>query len=100
MGAKIIRRKRKLKLSGIATVLMIISLVLSLFSSLFIRSYNNSLSIKMQSINKEIASLNVENDAIKVEIQTLANKDRVISIANEAGLSMNQNSIVTIASGD
>ena len=77
-----------------------VSLVMYLCSSLFLRSINNSLSTQKQQIETQIAALKVENDAVKVAIQGLSNRERVVSIATDAGLSMNQSNIVTITKGE
>ena len=55
---------------------------------------------KKQQLESQIAALEVENDAIKVTIQNLSTRDRVVSIANDAGLTMNQSNIVTITEGE
>lgn len=77
-------------------VLFAFSLVLWLGCSLFLRSYNINLSMEQQEIQSKISSLQVENDAMKVEIQALNSRERVTNIAEDAGLATNQNNIVTV----
>ncbi|SJZ84747.1 hypothetical protein [Anaerorhabdus furcosa] len=100
--AKIVKKKKvkKLRLQNFTVVLFLFAALSSLGSSLFLRSYNNSLSVAKQKIDVEIASYQTENEAVKVEIQTLSSRDRVESIANDAGLGLDQNNIVTIANGE
>ena len=71
-----------------------------LISSLFLRSYNNSLSLKKQSIISQINTIEVENEAINIAIQNLSTRDRVVAIANENGLNLDQNNIITITNGE
>ena len=96
------KKKRRINLFRLSIGLFFISAAAALFSSLFLRSYNNSLSTQKQSIDSQIATIQTQNDAVKVEIQTLSTRERVDNIANENGLSLNQDNIVTIAvnSGD
>ncbi|MEF9967584.1 MAG: hypothetical protein RR766_03645 [Longicatena sp.] len=100
--AKIVKKKKvkKLRLQNFTVVLFLFAAIASLSSRLFLRSYNNSLSVARQSIESEIASIQTENEAVKVEIQTLSSRDRIESIATDAGLGLDQNNIVTIANGD
>lgn len=72
------------------------SLLMWLGCSLFLRSYNINLSMEQQEIQSKISSLQVENDAMKVEIQALNSRERVTNIAQDAGLETNQNNIVTV----
>ncbi len=100
--AKIVkkRKKRSIKLQVFSIFMLSLSCVCYLGTSLFVRSYNNSLSTQKQQLESQIAALEVENDAIKVTIQNLSTRDRVVSIANDAGLTMNQSNIVTITEGE
>lgn len=94
---KIVRkRKRKFGLSQFATTFLFFSAIAYVVSALFLRSYNNNLSTKKQQIDAQIAQLQVQNDAVAVEVNTLNNRDRVNSIASDDGLSMDQSNIVTI----
>ena len=95
-----VKKKRSMRLQGFTLLFFSVSLVMYLCSSLFLRSINNSLSTQKQQIETQIAALKVENDAVKVAIQGLSNRERVVSIATDAGLSMNQSNIVTITKGE
>ena len=65
------RKKRKLKMGTFSMTLLVISSLLYLCSTLFLRSYNNSLSSKKQEIEAKIAELQEE----------FVNMDSVCSIA-------------------
>ena len=95
-----VKKKRSMRLQVFTLLFFSVSLVMYLCSSLFLRSINNSLSTQKQQIETQIAALKVENDAVKVAIQGLSNRERVVSIATDAGLSMNQSNIVTIKKGE
>lgn len=95
--AKLVKKKKKLRLEGFAAALFFIAAVFSVSSSLFLRTYNNSLSAQKQSIGRQISALQTENDALKVQVQSLSTRDRVTDIAQQDGMAQNQNNIVTIA---
>lgn len=99
--ARMIRRKRR-RLSFVSKcgVVLSISLVAWLFTSLFIGSVNTTLTIEIQSMSNEVASLKSENQQLNIDIQTLQNKDRVYTIAKDAGLNQNQDNVVSVAQGD
>ena len=98
--AKIIRKKRTLRIERVAIVLFVFACGLSLVSSLFLRSYNNSLSMQVQKMETEIAKLETANEAAQVAIQNLSTKDRVLTVATEEGLTMKSVNVVTIAGGE
>ncbi|MBQ1508349.1 MAG: hypothetical protein IIZ47_02910 [Erysipelotrichaceae bacterium] len=95
--AKIVKKKkRKLSFVGKAIVFFVFSLVLMLGSSLYFGTRNASLSIKIQKMNNEIAAIRAENQNLNIEIQTLQNKERVYTIAQDAGLDQSQDNIVSV----
>ncbi len=94
------KSRKQFNLIGFTLIFCLCSGLFALSTRLFLRTANNTLSAKKQSIEREIAQIETQNDAIKVEIQTLSTRERVDNIANENGLSLNQDNIVTIAVND
>lgn len=94
---KRVKKKRRINLVGFSVTVFFMSAALALFCTLFLRSYNNSLSTQKQSIDSQIATIETQNDAVKVEIQTLSSSDRVDEIAAGDGMSRNQSNIITIS---
>ncbi|MCR5795792.1 MAG: hypothetical protein K6G61_10670 [Solobacterium sp.] len=94
------KKRRVLKLQNLAFFMVLVSTLTFLFSSLFLRSYNNSLSTRKQELEAEIASIELQNDALNVEISQLTSTERVDEIAANSGLTRDQNNIITIASDD
>ena len=92
-------KKRKIKKFNLAAFIFILAVVSHILSSLFIQSYNNDLSMKIQQTKQTIESTKTNNDALKVNIQSLSASERVIEIADGAGLSLNQNNIISISNG-
>lgn len=95
--AKIRRKKRKTdKLNRFAVIIFSIALITMLGTSLFIGSYNTNLTMEIQNMTSQIDSLKSDNEKITIEISSLENKDRVYSVANDAGLDQNQDNIISI----
>lgn len=95
--AKIVKKKkRKMTFIAKACIFFLFSLVCMLGSSLYVGTMNASLSIKIQKMNNEIASLKMENQNLSIEIQTLQNKERVYTIAQDAGMDQNQDNIISV----
>lgn len=84
------------KIYKLAFIMASLSAIAWLGSALFLRSYNINLSMKQQEIEQQIDDINVVNDALRVEIQELINRERVVNIAEGDGMQQNQNNIVTI----
>ena len=91
---KILRRIRYVRVLGIIAIM---SSALYITSSLLLQSYNNDLSMQIQSIKNDITTIQETNDALKINIQSLSSNNRVQEIANDAGLSLNQNNIISIS---
>lgn len=94
------KKKRRLDFFHLSLNIFVCAAVLFFLFSLFVRSYNNSLSTKIQEIDSQITTLETENDAMQVDIQTLANRDRVNTIASDAGMSSDSDSVITISAAD
>lgn len=95
--AKVIKRKkRKAKYLTKCTFILSVALMLQLFSSVVLGAKNTNLTIDIQRTQNEIEQLKMENSQLSISIQTLQNKDRVYTIANEAGMSQSQDNVVSV----
>ena len=95
--AKIVKRKRrKLKLQGFAIILFSVALLSWLGTTLFVNTINASLTMKIQQMNEELASLGEENQTLNFEIQSLENKDRIYEVASTNNLNQIQDNIISI----
>ena len=90
------RRVRRVKTSFFALVFWLFTFVIYLFSSLFLRTYNVSLSRSLQTCNAEITSYQRENAAIALQIQQLSTYDRVLASVEGEDMSVMEENIVTI----
>lgn len=94
------KRKRKLRFEALAGLFFIFASIIAICSNLFISSMHASLMIDIQKMNIESETLRTENKKLSIEIQTLQNKDRVFTIAQDAGLEQNQDNVVSVAMGE
>ncbi len=97
--ARIVKTKKKrrtFQLQNFTAMLLFVSVAFYLASVLFLRSYNNRLSTEKQKIDSQIATLEIENKAVEVEIARLSSADRIDQIATVNGLTVNQDNIIMI----
>ncbi len=95
--ARIVKRKRrKVRLIGLASLLFITSALALLVTSLMVKTRNASLTMKIQAMNEELEALKAENTTLNFDIQNLENKERVYVIAQSANMIQNQDNIITL----
>jgi cell division protein FtsL len=99
--AKKVKRVRSKRFSITRTIrtLFLFSCVLFVASALFLRSYNVCLSVAKQKVDKQILSVSKQNQTLASDIQVLSAYTRVAAIAQQEGLSLIQNNIVTVEKG-
>ena len=88
---------KRIKYNRLLSLFTFLSFTLYLFTCLFLQSYNNDLSMQLQSIKGDIVTIQDTNNSLKINIQSLSSNNRVQHIAGEAGLSLNQNNIISIS---
>lgn len=99
MAKRIVKRKKKLNYNGKIYFAVLITLGIFLFTQVFIRTENTKLMKSIQDIEKEVVAAEIDNDVLLGDIQDLRAYSRVVSIAHDAGLETNNNT-VTIKPGD
>ena len=99
MAKRIVKRKRKLNWNGLIYSFVILSAGLFFVTQIFIRTENTRLMKSIQDVEKEIVVNKIDNEVLLGDIQDLREYSRVVSIAHEAGLETNNNT-VTIKQGD
>lgn len=94
------RKRRRFRIEAVAAILFTLSLGAVLFSSLFLNTRMISLTMEKQRLEDRVAMLREENQLLTIEIQTLENKERVYTIAQESGLEQNQANIISVHLGN
>lgn len=93
---KISKRKKKKNNVRFAFTLLFFSSAAFLATCLFLKSYNNQLSIDIQRIEREIAQLETENEAMSLVIAEKTNRVNIAEVAIANNLTYNSVNIVTI----
>lgn len=83
-------------MNGFALVLFTFSLIAWLATSLLVNTVNNNLTMKIQSMNEELASLRSENQVLTYEINNLENKDRIYAAAEAANMNQVTDNIISV----
>ena len=83
-------------MNGFALVLFTFSLIAWLATSLLVNTVNNNLTMKIQSMNEELASLRSENQVLNYEINNLENKDRIYAVAEAANMNQVTDNIISV----
>ncbi len=97
--AKIVRKKRKLKIQALASLFFFLSLLLYLGSVTILKSYNYVLSGEVEEKESARADLQAEVANLEATVKQLSNYDYIVSIAEKAGIKANQSN-VKILSGE
>lgn len=75
------------------------SALLYLCSTLFLKSYNNTLSTKKQTVETQVIAVKQQNDEASKEVNELSSQNRVASVA-QSSLSYQAQNIVTVTDGN
>ena len=93
------KKKKKSIIQRIELVFCIFSFVLLLCSPLaivFAQATLSEVNIEVEQIRKQIKSQEKKNESLSMKIDELASLDKIISIAEEQGLSYNNNNIKVV----
>ncbi len=88
--ARVVRKKRKLRIQGFATLFFMISVCLYLGAMFGLKSYNITLQSQSQELSAQRAQLEEAVKSAELDVKTLQNKDRITAIAEEDGITSNQ----------
>ncbi|MDY6062188.1 MAG: hypothetical protein SPI53_00100 [Erysipelotrichaceae bacterium] len=94
---KVRRKKQKRIKASFVYRFFLFSVFVSIFSSLFLHSYNTGMIIAVQKDQDSIAKIKTENEVLKVKIQNLVSQDRVYKVAETSGMSVKEDSVIRIA---
>lgn len=94
--AKIVKKKRRLKIEAMVSLFFVLSLFMYLGSALFLKSYNVILSADLNNKESELAKKNDEMESLRLAVKELEDRDRILAVANESGIVANQNNVVIV----
>lgn len=83
-------KKRETKFTKFARKLLIVTFSIFVIGFIALNSYESSLNIDSQKIEKEISTIESDIDGLNMKKQELATFSRITSIANEKGYTYKQ----------
>lgn len=96
MARIVLRTKHKFGFNSFVKLFFFMVFCSYLFSTLFIKPLNVKMMIDIQNMSLEVESLKKNNQKLTIEIQSLQNRDRIYTIAEDAGLKQNQDNIISV----
>jgi len=95
--AKIYRRKRRhIGFEGFCTICFVVAIILTFFANIFLRTANAARMMKIQDIQAEANVLRQSNSELTIQIQSLQNKERIYTFAQEEGMSQNEANVINL----
>lgn len=90
----IVKRRRKIRWSGALGTLFTLAVVLAFASQIIVKTTNQSIANEIEKVKRETATLKSENDVLKSDVNELRNRNRIVTIAEQAGLESRNNTVV------
>lgn len=89
------KNKRETKFEKFAKKFLIVSFVLFALGVVALNSYESTLNVNCQKVEKEISSIQSDIDSLDMRKQELASFSRISSIATSKGYKYRQSSVAT-----
>lgn len=97
---KIVKKKKRIRIESLVAMIFAIASVSFVFSVTVLRSRNVLLTRQNEEIERTNDKLANDVANLEVEVKQLDNRERILEIAKGHGLSVNQDSIVSVYSDD
>ena len=91
--AKIIKKKRKLRVEAFATLFFFVAIVLYLTSMTALKSYNVVLATHSESTSAEVSTLKEQVATLETTVKELASSERIMAIAAEDNIKAIQGNV-------
>ncbi|MEG0823538.1 MAG: hypothetical protein RR929_00585 [Erysipelotrichaceae bacterium] len=91
---KKIKKTKKFNVYKMTQNLFVFSLLLFLATNLILKSYNVTLQYKAQTLEETIQAETEKKQTLKLEIDQLGSRERVMAIVEKDGFKLNQNNVV------
>lgn len=89
-------KRKKAKMLIFSIILCGTCLIAYTASSIYLKQYNNQLSVNIQVTEAKISSLSTEKEALQVEIDKLATKTKVVDAVDSDEMTQNNENIIYI----
>ena len=94
--AKLIKKRKKLKLNNFASLLFTISVLTYICTMVFVKSYNATLQNQLTDLQVKNKVQQEKNQTLKLEVEKMTNRANLVAIVNEEGLSYIEQNVVAI----
>lgn len=94
--AKIVKRKKRIRLEGLATLMITLAIFSYLGAKFGLQSYNYLLQRQAQKTEAKAGTLKETVANLQNEVSTLQNRDRVLGMAEDEGIGSNQENVVVV----
>jgi len=94
---KIVKRRRRIRWDNMIIAFFLLSFVLYLTSMTVVKAQNVVLAKQENLIVRKNETLTNDVKNLELEVKQLDNRERVLAIVQEEGLSVNQENIVSVA---
>lgn len=94
--AKLIKKKRRLKVEGLATMLFTMAIIIYFGAKFGLQSYNITLQKQAQVSEDKATALKEAVANLETEVNNLQSRDRVMSYAEKEGIKTNQDNVVVV----
>ena len=94
---KIVKRRRRIRWDNMIITFFLLSFVLYLTSMTVVKAQNVVLAKQENLIVRKNETLTNDVKNLELEVKQLDNRERVLAIVQEEGLSVNQENIVSVA---
>ena len=89
-------KKTQINLTSIIALCFLVSLLLFVYTNLFMKTKQVNLNVQVQNIETEITQLKTANESLNLDISRRSSYEAITKIAKESGLSSHNTNIVTI----
>lgn len=93
-------KKKKLNIENLVAMIFVVSFLAYLGSITVLRSYNVVLASEEKQMQDEIVKARNDVANLEFDVKKLDNREYILSIAEQEGLKINQENIVSVASNE
>lgn len=94
--AKLVKRKKKLRVEGLATLLLTLAVCFYFGAKFGLKSYNMTLQLQAQKTEAKASALKENVASLQSEVTKLQSMDRVVGMAEKEGIKTNQDNVVVV----
>lgn len=98
--ARLIKRRRKLRIEGVLVLVLMLSAGLYAMSKICLASYNIVLSNERQQTAAKLSEVQNSVDVLKADVNEMQDRNRVLAMVEEDGINTNQENVYVVDGGN